>query len=143
MDKINFVNNSEPDLSAENLNLLQTNVENAINNVEQVKTYDLTQNITENVNSFTRITCKRQKNVVNINGFIKVSAIAARSATAILNNLPDEIISQDITDGLAISFSSNEIYRVYINTDKSVYIYSPGENIPENRQLSFTLSYII
>lgn len=35
MDKINFVNNSEPDLSAENLNLLQTNVENAINDVSE------------------------------------------------------------------------------------------------------------
>lgn len=36
MDKINFVNNSEPDLSAENLNLLQTNVENAIISKKQV-----------------------------------------------------------------------------------------------------------
>ena len=110
---------------------------------EQVKTYDLTQNITENVKSFTRIICKRQKNVVSINGFVRVSAITARSATAILNNLPDEIIPQDITEGLAISFSSNEIYRVYINTDKSIYIFSPGSDIPDNRQLSFILSYII
>ena len=110
---------------------------------EAVKTYDITQNITENVNSVTRINCKRQKNVVNINGLVRVSAITARSATAILNNLPDEIIPQDIIEGLAISFSSNEIYRVYINTDKSVYIFPPGENIPENRQLSFILSYII
>ena len=31
MEKINFVNNSEPYLSAENLNQLQTNIENAIN----------------------------------------------------------------------------------------------------------------
>lgn len=30
MEKINFVNNSEPDISAENLNLMQTNVENAL-----------------------------------------------------------------------------------------------------------------
>lgn len=29
MEKINFVNNSEPDISAENLNLLQSNVDNA------------------------------------------------------------------------------------------------------------------
>ena len=29
MEKINFINNSEPDISAENLNLMQTNVENA------------------------------------------------------------------------------------------------------------------
>ena len=33
MEKINFVNNSEPYLSAENLNQLQTNVETAINGV--------------------------------------------------------------------------------------------------------------
>ena len=31
MEKITFVNNSEPYLSAENLNQLQTNIENAIN----------------------------------------------------------------------------------------------------------------
>ena len=110
---------------------------------EAVKSYDLTQNITENVNSVTRINCKKQKNVVSINGFIRVSAISSKTATAILNNLPSEIIPEETSEGLAISFSSNEVYRVYINTDKSVYIFSPGENIPENRQLSFILSYII
>lgn len=110
---------------------------------ESVKTYDLTQNVTENVNSVTRINCKKQKNAVSINGFIRVSAISAKTATAILNNLPSEIIPEEISEGLATSFSSNEIYRIYINTDKSIYIFSPSENIPENRQLSFTLSYII
>ena len=30
MEKVNFVNDSEPDISAENLNLMQNNIENAI-----------------------------------------------------------------------------------------------------------------
>ena len=38
MDKINFVNDSEPELSAENLNQMQTNVENAINEIVEVIT---------------------------------------------------------------------------------------------------------
>ena len=33
MDKINFINNAEPAISAENLNQMQTNAENAINNI--------------------------------------------------------------------------------------------------------------
>ena len=38
MQKINFVNNSQPYLSAENLNQLQTNIENAIDNYSTTET---------------------------------------------------------------------------------------------------------
>lgn len=38
MNKIEFVNNQEPAVNAENLNAIQTNVENAINSVDQVLT---------------------------------------------------------------------------------------------------------
>lgn len=41
MDKINFVNNSEPALNDTNLNLMQTNIENAINEVDNKIKADL------------------------------------------------------------------------------------------------------
>lgn len=36
MDKITFVDDTEPAISADNLNQLQTNVETAINQVNQI-----------------------------------------------------------------------------------------------------------
>ena len=141
-------------LSAYNLNNMQTNIENAINNLqedinnietnEQVKTYDLTQNITGNINSVSRIICKKQRNVVSINGLVKVSNISASTASVIFQNLSTELIPDDIIEGVAYGISSADVYRIYINnTDKSIYIYSPGAEIVDNRQVSFMLNYII
>lgn len=110
---------------------------------EETKSYDLTEKITSNVNSVTRIICKKQKNIVSINGLIRVSTIAAGSATAILDNLPNEIVPNDLIEGIAYSISSADIYRIYINTDKSIYISSSGVEIPNNRQLSFMINYIV
>lgn len=44
MEKINFANNSEPYLSAENLNQMQTNMENAIDEVDKKTQQDITTN---------------------------------------------------------------------------------------------------
>ena len=140
--------------SAYNLNNMQTNIENAINNLqedinniktnEQVKTYDLTQNITGNINLVNRIICKKQRNVVSINGLVRVSNISASTSTAIFQNLSAELIPDDIIEGVAYGISSADVYRIYINnTDKSIYIYSPGSEIPNNRQLSFVITYIL
>lgn len=111
---------------------------------EETKSYDLSENTTSNVNSITRLACKRQRNVVSINGLIRVSSITASSATAILNDIPDEIVPNDLIEGIAYGISSADVYRIYINnTDKSIYIYSPGSEIPNNRQLSFVITYIL
>ena len=42
MDKITFVDDTEPAISADNLNQLQTNVETAINQVNQIKNGNIT-----------------------------------------------------------------------------------------------------
>ena len=56
MDKINFVNDSEPELSAENLNQMQDNIENAIEERAKVEygewtptLYDANNNVNVNV----------------------------------------------------------------------------------------------
>ena len=45
MDKIDFKNSQEPDLSAENLNQMQTNIENAIND-KNIISVGLSENVT-------------------------------------------------------------------------------------------------
>ena len=110
---------------------------------EEANSYNLTQNTTENVNSISRLICKKQQNVVSINGLIRVSAISASTISAIFQNLPNELVPNDLIEGIAYGISSADTYRIYINTDKSIYIYSPGAEIVENRQISFMLNYII
>lgn len=143
MDKIDFVNNSEPDLSAENLNLLQTNVENAINNVEQVKSYDLTQYKTSNVNNIIRIICKKQGNVVQISGTVATIALKVKKGGPLFQGLPKELTPSELFEGMAMNNSTGEIYRIYINTDGSLHIYPVASSIPANQQVFINLSYIV
>lgn len=110
---------------------------------EQVKTYDLTQYTTNNVNSIERLVCKKQKNVVCISGYMRLAALTAKVGSALLENLPTDICPDILNEGIALNNNTGEAYRVYVNTDKNLYIYPIGNAIPESQQIYLNISYII
>lgn len=96
MQKINFVNNQAPALNADNLNQLQTNVENAINGDDQ--TWTPTINTLEEVAPTITYTTQsgryiRVGNLIYIRFYIrgKITALNGTNNYAVIEGLPVSI----------------------------------------------------
>ena len=72
MNKINFVNNSEPALSAENLNKMQDNMEEEINNINDILDEDTTEETQVQIDNMI---FKKRGRVVFVQGWIIVNGI--------------------------------------------------------------------
>lgn len=110
---------------------------------EAVKSYDLTQYKTDNVNSISRLICKKQKNVVQISGTLSVVALNAKVGHDLFQNLPTDIKPNSLFEGIALNNNTGEVYRVYINTDRTLYIYPINNAIGEGQQIFLNISYIM
>lgn len=110
---------------------------------EVVKSYDLSQYKTTNVNNINRLICKKQENVVQISGTVTTIALNVKQGFPLLQNLPAELTPSALFEGIAINNTTGEIYRIYINTDGSLYIYPIANAIPAEQQSYINISYIV
>ena len=110
---------------------------------EAVKSYDLAQYTTENVTGIGRLICKKQKNAVHISSYMRLVALTAKVGSVLLENLPDDICPNALYEGIALNNTTGEAYRVYINTDKKLYIYPIANAVGQNQQVYLNISYIV
>lgn len=113
MEKINFVNNSEPYLNAENLNQLQTNIENAIK--KHIVTAILTSNWTQNTNNAviipfnktsiigTKLTYNTSDNSIIIGNGVSKILVSANAVVNAINSNVGDLIELDIIKNNSIS----------------------------------------
>jgi hypothetical protein len=134
-------------LSAENLKQMETNTENAINEIENkttgITTYNLNDYINTSLVSLTRGTLKVKNGVAYVYAYLTVrSNISAYSAVAIFQNLPDEL-QINTTDNIPdfVFNASGSIGRGRVDTDK-IYI-RPDSTVSSNGIVTFNFSYIL
>ena len=110
---------------------------------EAVKSYDLTQYATDNVTGIERLICKKQKNVVHISSYMRLAALTTKVGSVLLENLPNDICPNVLYEGIALNNNTGEAYRVYINTDKKLYIYPIANAVKQDQQVYLNISYIV
>ena len=100
---------------------------------EAVKSYDLTQYATDNVTGIERLICKKQR----------LAALTTKVGSVLLENLPNDICPNVLYEGIALNNNTGEAYRVYINTDKKLYIYPIANAVKQDQQVYLNISYIV
>lgn len=129
MEKITFVNNSEPYLSAENLNQLQTNIENAINEtystteVKTNKTWVNGKSIYRKVIPITMQSSAEQKNydigISDLNSICNLYGIIYNSTN---NTRPLPFIdANDITNNIRMDIQNGTTLRITTGAGWSGY----------------------
>lgn len=124
MEKIQFVNNSEPYLSAENLNQMQTNIENAIK--KHIVTAILTSNWAQNTNNEViipfdktsiigiKLSYDTSTNSVVIGNGVSKILVSANAVISATNSNVGDVIELDIiknnsiSNAIAIGVRSND-----------------------------------
>lgn len=108
MEKINFINNSEPDISAENLNLMQTNIENAINGILESGTNDNGSWIKFNDGTMIcRITLSKEKFLNSTSLSTTVQGINIYRSNVVNWNFPVSFVNTDIQINITTNTLSN------------------------------------
>lgn len=128
MEKINFVNKQAPAINGVNLNQLQTNIENAINEIEMCDWIDIScENGYSNldVNGYNKLQYKLKGKQVFIRGMMKNSKANPIGSNATCGSLPEGARPLKTTYLHAVQGGSpTSIIEVVIATSGQIQVYN-------------------